>query len=189
MDLQDLESKDFIMQVGQIIKKVRNKKKINLENLSKKTGISRLTLAKIEKGTANPTLNIMWKICIALEIEFSELVNMSEETSISRANKSIGVEDDKKAFRIELMFKETHSKSTEFYRVYLSENETILTEEHHNGCIETIMVIEGKIELTVVDKVYILEKFDSIKFKADTQHSYKNIYKSTSIMNTTLIYK
>ncbi|MGL4739710.1 MAG: helix-turn-helix domain-containing protein [Sarcina sp.] len=185
----DLQSKDFIEEIGMILRSIRTEKKINLEELSKKTGISRLTLAKIEKGAANPTLNIMWKICIALEIEFSQLVNMSEEISISRSNKSLGVEDEKNSFRIELMFKENQVKSAEFYRVYLAPKETILTEEHNKGCIETIMVMEGKIELTVGEKVYILEKFDSIKFKADVEHSYRNIHNDKSILNSTLIYK
>ncbi|MGL5634691.1 MAG: helix-turn-helix domain-containing protein [Sarcina sp.] len=185
----DLQSQDFIAEIGLILRSVRNEKKMNLEELAKRTGISRLTLAKIEKGTANPTLNIMWKICIALEIEFSQLVNMSEEISISRANKNITVENENNAFRIELMFKENQSKSVEFYRVYLAPKETILTEEHNKGCIETIMIMEGKIELTVGDKVYVLEKFDSIKFKADVEHSYKNIHNGKSILNSTLIYK
>ncbi|MGL5617362.1 MAG: helix-turn-helix domain-containing protein [Sarcina sp.] len=189
MDLQDLESKDFISEIGQILKTIRMEKKISLEELSKKTGISRLTLAKIEKGTANPTLNIMWKICTTLEIEFSQLINISEETSISRANKSLAVEDEKNAFRIELMFKENQVKSAEFYRVYLAPQETILTEEHNKGCIETVMVMEGKIELIVADKIYILEQFDSIKFKADMEHSYRNLHNDKSILNSTLIYK
>ncbi|MGL4990061.1 MAG: cupin domain-containing protein [Sarcina sp.] len=87
------------------------------------------------------------------------------------------------------MFKENLVKSAEFYRIYLAPKETILTEEHNKGCIETIMVMEGKIELTVADRIYILEQFDSMKFKSDIEHSYKNIHHDTSIMNCTLIYK
>lgn len=190
-NLDNISSKYLFLEAGKLIRKARNEKELSLEELSNKINVSKLTLIKIEKGEANPTINIMWKICKALSITFAQLfdVNVDEDIKLSRANDSTGIESDDKSFRIELMFMEEAANITEFYRTYLSKGGVILTEEHNRGTIEVVTVMKGRVAVTIGEEEFILKEQDSLKFKSDRKHSYKNLENNESIIHMAVMYK
>ncbi len=47
---EDMQTKEVIQQVGQLLRQIRNEQKLSLEELAHKTGVSKLTLGKIERG-------------------------------------------------------------------------------------------------------------------------------------------
>ncbi|MGL4451286.1 MAG: helix-turn-helix domain-containing protein [Sarcina sp.] len=189
MILEELSSQNFMDEIGKAIKKIRAEQNLSLEELAKRTGVSRLTLAKIEHGEANPSMNIMWKICNTLSIQFTELFAIKEKIVLSKASDSEGIEAEDKSFRIEFMFREESKSPTEFFRIYLSKSKSILTEKHNKGSIEIATVMRGEVLIKVEDKEFILEEFDSIKFNADKSHEYKNISDEEAVINTSVIYK
>ncbi|WP_055071625.1 helix-turn-helix domain-containing protein [Clostridium massiliamazoniense] len=188
-NLASISSKNFIIEAGKSIRKVRHEKGLSLEELSNEINVSRLTLSKIEKGEANPTINIMWKICEALSIPFAQLFDVNEDIKLSRANDSVGIESDDKSFRIELIFREDSSTTTEFYRTYLSKGGVMFTEEHNRGTVEIATVMKGEISINIGDEEFILKEYDSLKFKADRKHSYKNLNDDESVIHMSVIYK
>ncbi|MFR5265644.1 helix-turn-helix domain-containing protein [Clostridium sp.] len=188
-NLDSISSKNFIIEAGKSIRKVRHEKGLSLEELSNKINISRLTLSKIEKGDANPTISIMWKICETLSIPFAQLFDINEDIKLSRANNSVGIESDDKSFRIELIFREDAPTTTEFYRTYLSKGGVMFTEEHNKGTIEIVTVMKGEISISIGEEVFILKEYDSLKFKADRKHSYKNLNDDESVIHMSVIYK
>lgn len=60
------------MRIKILLKEIRNKKGISLEELSRATGISRSHLNYIERGEKEPTLSIALRICSALKIDIKE---------------------------------------------------------------------------------------------------------------------
>ncbi|WP_297521532.1 XRE family transcriptional regulator [uncultured Clostridium sp.] len=188
MILEELSSQNFISSMGKVVKTVRLEQNLSLEELAKRTGVSRLTLAKIEHGDANPSINIMWKICNTLSIQFTDLFDVNEEIVMSKASESQGIEADDKSFRIEFMFREESKSPTEFFRIYLSKSKSILTEKHNKGCVEVATVMRGKVLIKVEDEEFILNEFDSLKFNADKNHEYKNISDGEAVINTSVIY-
>ena len=48
--------------IGNNLKKIRQEKKLTLDELAGITGVSKGMLSQIEKGTTNPTINTIWKI-------------------------------------------------------------------------------------------------------------------------------
>ena len=188
MMLEDLSSQNFIAEIGKIIRKIRLEQNLSLEELAKKTGVSRLTLTKIEHGDANPSINIIWKICNSLSVQFTELFNVNERIMLSKASEGKCIEAEDKSFRIDFMFREDSKSPTEFFRIYLSENKTILTEKHNKGSVEIATVMKGRVLIKVEDEEFILDEFDSVKFNADRNHEYKNISDGETVINTTIIY-
>ena len=70
-----METDDTILKVGHIIKFARAKKKITMEQLVELTGISKSTIAKTEKGTANPAFISIYIICKVLDIDMGAFNN------------------------------------------------------------------------------------------------------------------
>ena len=58
-----------LLQIGEIIKERRNSLRINQVNLAEMAGISKNTLYKIERGQANPTIEVLKKIADILGLE------------------------------------------------------------------------------------------------------------------------
>ena len=58
-----------LIQIGEVIKERRNALRINQINLAEMAGISKNTLYKIERGQANPTIEVLKKIADILGLE------------------------------------------------------------------------------------------------------------------------
>jgi len=56
------------------LKKIREEKNISLERLAEMAGIARSSIQRIELGTANPTLETMYKIAKTLDVNVWKLV-------------------------------------------------------------------------------------------------------------------
>lgn len=64
--------------VGRIIRDIRQKRGLTQEVLSGLAGISRSHLAEIESGRTKANVETLWKITEALEMNLSELIQMTE---------------------------------------------------------------------------------------------------------------
>ena len=64
--------------VGEAIAHFRKEKKISQEVLSGLAGIGRTHLSAIERGERKPTLETLYRISCALEIEMSDIVKEIE---------------------------------------------------------------------------------------------------------------
>ncbi len=80
---EDMQTKEVIQQVGQLLRQIRNEQKLSLEELAQKTGVSKLTLGKIERGETNPTLAVIWKITKGLSIPLSRLMVVGEPVAVA----------------------------------------------------------------------------------------------------------
>ncbi len=58
-----------LLEIGERIKERRNALRINQLNLAEMAGVSKNTLYKIERGQANPTIEVLKKIADILGLE------------------------------------------------------------------------------------------------------------------------
>lgn len=58
-----------LIQIGEIMKERRNALRINQLHLAEMAGISKNTLYKIERGQANPTIEVLKKVLDILGLE------------------------------------------------------------------------------------------------------------------------
>ena len=61
-------------------------------------------------------------------------------------------------------------------------------EAHHEGAIELVTVMKGKVSIQVESDVYELNEFDSIQFEANKKHSYKNEEDEVAVLHLTMKY-
>ncbi len=62
--------------VGQILKELREGKKMSQRDVSVQSGLTQSHICNIENGTTEPTIPTMFKICKALEIDPSVISNL-----------------------------------------------------------------------------------------------------------------
>ncbi len=65
--------------VGKVIAYYRNQKKMSQEVLSGLADIGRSHLSAIERGERKPTLETLYRLCVAMDIKMSTVVAKIEE--------------------------------------------------------------------------------------------------------------
>lgn len=68
--------------VGRNIKKFRRSSRLSQEDLAKRCGIYRTYLSRIEAGTANPTLTVLFALATSLNVDICDLFTEFERVPL-----------------------------------------------------------------------------------------------------------
>lgn len=165
------ENIDLSSQVGINLREIRKNKKISLDELAKISDVSKLTLGKIERGEANPTINILWKICRGLNIPLASLLTFEEETEVFRFDANHHFAGQNNDWFIDPLFKAFGT--VEWHRACIEPNSEY-SEFHLAGSEEIVLVLNGQLELNIGEAKHQLNQWDVIKFKGEERHTYIN---------------
>lgn len=178
----------FQKDVASNIKKMREKKKITLDGAAKLTGVSRSMLAQIEKGEVNPTISILWKIANGYKVSFTSLLSSNESSLLIRAEDSIPLVEDEGRYINHLAFPFQEDKLFETCHIEIKKEGFLQAQAHLDGTEEYITVFEGEVEIIAGTETFRLKKGDSLRFKADIDHSYRNIGIVTAHLSMIIYY-
>lgn len=173
--------------VAKNIKRLREEKKLSMDELAKLSGVSKSMLAQIERGDGNPTLSTLWKISNGMKVPFDALTvrPKSPYEIVKTSEVQPLLEDDGKVKNYSL-FPDNENRRFAVYYLELDQGSYWESEPHLKGTIEFITVFSGKIEIHADSQRFMVEKGESIRFRADTVHSYKNTGNETAILHMIL---
>lgn len=162
--------------VSQNIKTIREQKKLTLDAAASVTGVSRSMLAQIEKGDANPTITVLWKIANGYKVSFTSLIEQAPEaaTVLSAGFVSPIMEDGGRYMNYPA-FGFDEQRGFETYRIVIAPCGFLQAEPHLANTEEYITVFSGNVEIVAAEQNFVLNKGDSIRFLADIPHSYRNV--------------
>jgi transcriptional regulator with XRE-family HTH domain len=157
------------------LKKLREERRLSLDNVAKLSGVSKSMLGQIERGEVNPTVSTVWKISNGLKISFTQLMSRPE-TDIEIIDKSEiqPLVDDNGKFRNFPVFPFDSIRRFEMYFLEIDSGGLLEAEAHPQGTQEFITVFSGEVSITVNGEDFDIKKGNSIRFKADGPHTYKN---------------
>ncbi len=69
------ENEQFLKRLGNRIAKIRKEKGITQLELGYLTEIEKPNITRLEKGGTNPTILTLKKICVALEVDLTEVIS------------------------------------------------------------------------------------------------------------------
>ena len=181
MDLQEI--------IGYNIKSIRERKKLTLDTAAKQTGVSRSMLAQIEKGDVNPTISVLWKIANGYKVSFTSLIDSHIDAPLLiRAEDVSPLIEDGGRYLNYPAFPFQEDKLFETYRIQIEPDGFLLAQPYMAGTEEYITVFEGEVEVCAGQEIFQLSPGDSLRFKADVEHSYKNIGLSSVYLNMLIYY-
>ena len=169
------------------IKYLREKNKLSLDELSKLSGVSKSMLAQIERGEGNPTLSTLWKISNGMKVPFDALtVRPKASYVIVKTSEIQPLLEDEGRVKNYPIFPDDENRRFAVYYLELEPSSYWQSEPHLRGTMEFITVFSGTMEIEAADKRFIVTKGESIRFKGDTVHSYRNIGDETAILHMIL---
>mgnify|MGYP001198646925 CR=1 FL=1 len=167
---------DISAAVAQNTKRIREGKKLTLDAAASITGVSRSMLAQIEKGDVNPTISVLWKIANGYKVSFTSIMERHEaRTTVLLKERAEPIREDEGRYINYPIFLFDEQRLFETYRIEILAGGHLDAEPHLHGAEEYITVFAGNVEIVVGQDRYSLKPGDSIRFRADIQHSYTNV--------------
>lgn len=166
--------------VAHNIKQLREKNKLSIDELSKLSGVSKSMLAQIERGDGNPTISTLWKISNGMRVPFDALtVYPKSPYEIVKLSEIQPLLEDNGRVKNYSLFPDDENRRFAVYYLELEPESYWKSEPHLRGTIEFITVFCGKLEIQSDGKSFVVSQSESIRFKGDTNHSYRNIGNET----------
>lgn len=162
--------------IGRQLKAIRTANKLTLEEASKRTGLARSTLSKIENEQISPTFTVMQKLAHGLDIELPQLFTKPKNVRATGRRDITKTEQGKthltSTYEHELLATELSNKKMMPYksRVHARSFDDFGEWVRHQG-EEFLLVLEGEIQLlTEFYEPATLKAGDSVYYDATMGH-------------------
>lgn len=181
---------DLTPVVGSNLRRLRVRRGLSLEKLSRQSGVSRAMLGQVELGQSAPTINVLWKIATALGVPFSALISSRAQAGVTvlRSDQAKTLASHDGTFVSRALFPFDEPRRVEFYELRLAARGLERADAHAPGTVENLVVSRGVLELEVGGALHRLAAGDAIVFEADTSHSYRNPGNDETLMYLVMTY-
>jgi transcriptional regulator with XRE-family HTH domain len=181
---------DLAPVVGQNLRRLRVKRGLSLEKLSKLSGVSRAMLGQIELGQSAPTINVLWKISTALSVPFSGLIGQRQSGGvvILRGDSAKTLSNHDGTYSSRALFPFDEPRRVEFYELHLLPHGEERADAHAPGTVENLVVSQGTVEIELEGARHVLGRGDAIVFEADAPHAYRNGGDDEAVMFLVMTY-
>ena len=163
--------------VSENARRLREEKRLTLDEAARLTGVSRSMLGQIERGEANPSVAILGKIAQALKVPAEVLLENDDFDSLllarTAAVKAHLSDGGKVNLRPSLPYDETTRQESFFLDIYISG--CYAPELSVPGSLCHLTVLSGSVELTAEGENFHLLERDAIRFAADQPWTVRNM--------------
>lgn len=175
--------------VANNLKAIRENKKLSLDQVAKLSGVSKSMLGQIERGEVNPTISVVWKIANGLKISFTSLLDQakSDVEIVRKAEITPLIEDEDRFYNYPIITFDETRKFEQFY-VEMKPGGSRKSEPHLMGTEEFVTAFAGEAVINIAGREFKLADGDSIHFKSDVSHSYRNDGDKTIHLHMTIFY-
>lgn len=159
-----------------IIRTLRKKRGITAEELARRANLTRATVAKIEGGDSNPTIETIEALSSVFQLTSSELIRLAEvvhcEIAITKTFAADGFKGDHIWF-----------PSFEVYCIRADAGVRKESDpEFHENTAEICLVLSGEVKVTVRGQSHVLGPGMALRFKALYEHHFDVIQKAEFLL-------
>lgn len=168
--------------VGEVIAanlhRLRTARRMSLATLAARADVAKATLANLEQGRGNPTIETLWSLALGLGVAFSDLLEDRRETStlIVRAQQGARVHGAAPGGKLDLRLLDRIERGglVEVFDLFLPAAAEHLGAPHGTGVVERVFVHSGTIEVGPAGDPLTLGPGDYARYGADRPHVYRS---------------
>ncbi len=173
------------------VKAERAQRSWTLAQLAERSGVSRSMLSQVERGEANPTFAVAYRIAQAFGLSLGALVDEEEHGPrievVRAADRPLDEVDDEKVVRgLHPLHLE---RSVECYELRLQAGGDFPSEAHLPGTREFLTVTKGRMRITVAGDTQELAAGDSAYYPADGTHTITNAGRGEAVGFLVAVYQ
>ncbi len=164
--------------VGSRVRALREGMGLSLRELAERSGVSAATLSQVERGESSPTLAVAARIADGLELTLSQLLRLDEGGHVTIVRAGSGRRRRRAGHAVEELTPPLPGQRADVSLHALEPGAATGGKGdppmHEPGSRETVVVLEGEIELAIDGEPHRLQAGDTATFDADLPHHLHN---------------
>ena len=168
--------------VGDVIaanlRRLRTARRMSLATLATRADVAKATLANLEQGRGNPTIETLWSLALGLGVAFSDLLADRSATTpvVVRAQQGARVLGSTQGGKLDLRLLDRVERGglVEVFELFLPASTEHLGSPHGSGVVERVFVHEGTITVGPVSDPLTLGPGDYARYSGDGPHVYRS---------------
>jgi transcriptional regulator with XRE-family HTH domain len=168
--------------VGDVIaanlRRLRTARRMSLATLASRADVAKATLANLEQGRGNPTIETLWSLALGLGVAFSDLLEDRRETTtvVVRAQQGARVRGSTPGGQLDLRLLDRIERGglVEVFDLFLPARTDHLGSPHGTGVVERVFVHAGTITVGPASDPVTLGPGDYARYSGDGPHVYRS---------------
>ncbi len=171
----EVEREQFVRSVAENVRTLRRQAGMTLSDLAAAAGLGKSTLAQLESGRANPSVETLWAIAAALRVPFARIVEEERPAlRVVRARDVPAMHSAETHGWAGRLLAASHGRSTfDLYAIDLEAGAVRHADPHHAGVVEHLVLVTGRLRAGPAGAPVDLEAGDLVTFAADVPHVYE----------------
>jgi transcriptional regulator with XRE-family HTH domain len=161
--------------LGARLRAARARHRLTLRTVAERSGLSRGFLSQVELGQVSPSFTSLTKIVDALGESLVELFQppTTRTEGVVRANERVEMTLPASGYLDEILTPSLQGRLLVLRSTILAGSDSGPA-YHHDADEECVVILEGRLEVTVEGKVHDLGSGDALTFKSLRPHSWRN---------------
>ncbi len=163
-----------LARIAESLRRERERTGLSLTELARRAGIAKSTLSQLESGTANPSVETLWALGVALGVPLRQLVDPpAPQIRVIRAGEGARIPSDQASYVGTLLSSGNPHARRDVYRIEIEPGAMRKAEAHIPGSVEHLIVAAGRMRVGPVDALIDLDPGDYVTFRGDIPHTYE----------------
>ncbi len=158
--------------------RLRTSRRMSLATLAARADLAKATLANLEQGRGNPTIETLWSLALGLGAAFSDLLEDRRETTtaVVRAQQGARVRGSTPGGKLDLRLLDRIERGglVEIFDMFLPAGAEHLGGPHGSGVVERVLVHAGMITVGPASDTLTLGPGDYARYSGDGPHVYRS---------------
>ena len=169
--------------VGDTLAALRQTAKLSLEALSRKAGVSKSMLSQIERGQANPTVAVVWRLANALGVSMGDLLGSGPAPSaavieVVGVHAAPAIRSPDGLCELRILGPIGLAGQFEWYALTVQAGGLLESQAHEAGTQEHLSVMSGALEVRSDALIQRVKSGETARYAADRPHHIRNNAKS-----------
>ena len=172
------DGENIVSVLGTTVRNLRVQQNLTLEQLAKRSNVSRAMLSKVERSEKSPTLSIIVRIATGLNVTLSTLLGSepnAAETSIVKANDRVKFKDPKSGFEREVLSPSLPNNRAEIviHRIPVGQDSGLLP-SYAVPTEKFVIVQEGELTVHTGKESHVVSEGDTLFFEVHDSYLFSN---------------
>ena len=167
MEKRDTNSLSFDQQIAARLRALRAERNWSLDELARRSDVSRATLSRLENAEVSPTASVLGRLCAAYGLAMSRLMRMVEEDfePVVRSEAQWIWRDQAVEFQRRSVSPPNAALAGEVIECALGPNVQIAyPEPSRPGLEHHLVMIDGRLQLTIAGNAHELTEGDCLRY-------------------------
>jgi transcriptional regulator with XRE-family HTH domain len=160
--------------VARNLRRLRAARALSLVALAERSGVAKATLAKLEAGRGNPTVETLYAVADALGAPLSELLRTDGELAGVEVLRAAQMPVVPGAVEARLLDRAHRRSLVELFALTVAERPREAG-PHPPGVVEVLVVVEGRLRAGPAEAPVDLDAGDRLRFPGDRPHVYAGL--------------